>query len=97
MATDMAGMRIKARTILCIPALLLLLQAPAWCGESASLTRQYAEAKGIEATLVPEDSASSLAAGARILRQRWAAAPDDQEARFGQGLLLFARAIERFG
>jgi hypothetical protein len=43
------------------------------------------------------DGASYLESGVRALEKRLAASPDDDEARFGKGLLLFGRAVERFG
>ena len=81
---------------LVVGSLLLLLPAQGQCGESAALTRRYAEAKDLP-PLASGDEGSNLAAGARVLQERLAQTPNDQEARFGQGLLLFARAIERFG
>lgn len=52
-------------------------------GEAASLTRQALEA-------------GSLADGERTLAARLAATPGDDEARFGLGMIRFARAIEAF-
>src|SRR5262245_41541386 len=53
-------------------------------GEAATLTRQFLET-------------GKLDEGQRALAARLAANAGDEEARFGLGMVLFARAIETFG
>lgn len=64
-------------------ALALALSAPALAGPSADATREALEGRG-----------PAFEQAAHVLRS---APADDQEARFGEGLLLFARAVERYG
>lgn len=72
-----------------LPALLILLvlaalPGRALAGESADLTRQLFEA-------------GNLAEGERILSERLRSNTSDDEARFGLGMVQFARAVEKFG
>ena len=76
-------------------AFVTLAPAPAAAGEAAALTRRQIEADG--AVISAADAGSFIEAGARLLKERVAAAPADNEAQFGLGMLRFARAVERYG
>lgn len=68
--------------------LSLGLGGAASAGPSADLARAALEGRG---------AGASLEAGVAALAARAAADPADAEARFGEGLLRFARAVERWG
>jgi hypothetical protein len=63
---------------------LAWLPAPAWAGDYAASTRQTLET-------------GQIAVGERAMAAQLSADPSNNEARFGLGLILFARAIERYG
>ncbi len=76
-------------------ALAMIACGAAVAGEAADFARRQAEGTGTVGEAI--DDRSRIAAGARLLGARAAADPNAQEARFGAGLLLFARAVERYG
>ena len=74
------------KTALAALALLptLALTLPARAGDSADATRAALESALFDKTIATLDA-------------RLKAKPDDNEARFGEGLLLFAKAIQNYG
>ena len=74
----------RATVVLLSLALLLGASPSRASPEAADATRQHLYA-------------GTLAAGIAELERRVAAAPADKEARFGLGMLHFARAVEHLG
>ena len=72
------------RFIVALIALACLAAADAHAGDDALATRQTLES-------------GQIAAGELAMAARLSAGPDNNEARFGLGLIRFARAIERYG
>ena len=73
--------RAVAAALALLPALAL---APVHAGESAEATRAALETAVFDKAIAALDS-------------KLKATPDDTEARFGEGLLLFAKAIQNYG